>query len=130
FAVVLVADRAPPHAGLAEVLGDVGEGSGRAVERVLPFAGRAGEGVDDAEEEVARDVLEVAAVGEPLAGGRDVIRRALAAGLHQHWEVEVVMTVPRGERLEQLEPVGGRRDGDADLRPVRGRRLVAGLSGI
>ena len=53
------------------------------------------ERVDDAEEQVAADVLEVAAVLEPLAGGRDVVGRALALGLHQDRQVEVVVAVPR-----------------------------------
>jgi hypothetical protein len=55
-----------------------------AVERFLALAGLAGEGVDGAEEQVARDVLEVAAVLQPLAGRRDVVGGALALGLQQH----------------------------------------------
>ena len=54
--------RTHAHARLAVVLGDVGERPGLAVELVLALAGRAGEGVDHAEEQVAADVLEVAAV--------------------------------------------------------------------
>ena len=62
LAVVLVADRTPRDARLGVVLGDVGERPRLAVERVLALAGRAGERVDRAEEQVAGDVLEVAAV--------------------------------------------------------------------
>ena len=90
-----------------------GKRLGRAVELVLALAGHAGEGVDRTEEEVARDVLEVAAVLQPRSGHRDVVGGALALGLHQDRQVEVVLAVPRGERLEQLEAVRG----GGDLRP-------------
>ena len=87
LAHVLVADGHPADAGLVEALGDLREGAGLAVERVLPGAGLAGVGVDGAEVEVAGDVLEVAAVLEPRAGRRDVVGGALALGLQEHREV-------------------------------------------
>ena len=105
----------------AVVLGDVGERPGRAVELVLALAGGAGERVDDAEEQVARDVLEVAAVLEPRPGGRDVVGGALALRLHQHDQPGEVLAVPRRERLEQLEAIARRVDHHGDAGAVRRR---------
>ena len=98
LAVVLVADGHPADAGLVEALGDLGERAGLAVERVLPRAGLARVGVDGAEEEVAGDVLEVAAVLEPRAGRRDVVGGALALRLQQDRQLDVVLAVPRARR--------------------------------
>src|SRR5690606_7661199 len=62
LAVVLVADHAPRDALGVEPAGDLGEGPDLAVQRVLAVAGLdvVPEGVDRAQEEVARDVLQVA----------------------------------------------------------------------
>ena len=119
LAIVAVADGTPAHTLGAVVLGDVGERAGRPVELVLALAGGPGEGVDDAEEEVAGDVLEVTAVLQPRPGRRDVVGRALALGLHQHRQGEVVGSVPRRERLEQLQAVTRRADHDLHVRAVR-----------
>ena len=90
--------------------------------------------VDRTEVEVARDVLEVAAVLEPWSGHRDVVGRELALRLHEHGEVDVVLAVPGGERFEQLEAVAGRADDDLDVAAVGRRsgervfaRVVAGV---
>ena len=45
---------------------------------------------------------------QPLAGRRDVVGGALALGLHEHRQLDVVVAVPRRERLEQLEPLASR----------------------
>ena len=66
LAVVLVTDRAPPDSLVAQVLGDLRVWPGLAVERILALADRAGERVRHAEEQVSRDVLQMAPVGEPL----------------------------------------------------------------
>ena len=104
-----------------------GNGAGLAVERVLARAGLARERVDRAEEEVAGDVLEVAAVLEPRAGRRDVVGGALALGLHEHGQLDVVVAVPRRERLEQLQAVALRVD-DAPRRRRRRRAAPGTLS--
>ena len=62
LAVVLVADGAPRDALLGVALAISGNGRVGAVGLVLALARGAGEGVDHAEEQVARDVLQVAAV--------------------------------------------------------------------
>src|SRR5205823_1486935 len=62
LAVVLVAHRAPAHACLGQVPGDVRERAGVAVEGVDPFPGHARVRVDHAGEQVGGDVLEVTAV--------------------------------------------------------------------
>ena len=97
LAVVLVADGAPSAMPAScVVLGDVGERL-RLRRRAgpCPSPAVAGERVDHAEEQVAGDVLEVAAVLEPRAGRRDVVGGALALGLQQHRQVDVVVAVPR-----------------------------------
>ena len=123
LAVVLVADGDPAHAGVAGVAGDVGERLGG---RRAPGSGPArlaGEGVDHAEEEVAGDVLEVAAVLQPRAGGRDVVGGALALGLQQDRQLDEVLAVPRREGLQQLQAIAVGVDDDLDVAPVGWRRL-------
>ncbi len=117
-------------------LGQVGEGVDRPVELALAVAdlvGSAvglGEGVDGAEVEVARDVLEVSPVLEPRAGHRDVVGGELALGLDQHGQVLEVVAIPGRERGEELEPVRLRVDGDLDARAVVGRGQEGVLSRI
>ena len=122
LAVVAVADRAPRDTGFAVVLGDVGERAGGAVDLILAFAHATGERIDHADEQVARDVLEVTAVLEPRTGGRDVVGGALALGFHQDGQAEVVVAVPRRERLEQLESIAGRADDHLYIAAVGRRR--------
>ena len=110
LAPVLVADGDPGLAGLVVVTGDLGVRLGRAVEHVLALADLAGEGVDRPQEQVARDVLQVSPVLQPGPGHGDVVGGALALGLDQDRQVHDVLAVPRGERLEQLQPVRGGGD--------------------
>ena len=133
LAVVLVADRDPrrcrrPCSALARSGSGTTEPSrtstpdARLVER---------ERVVHADEEVAGDVGEVAAVLQPRAGRRDVVGGALAHRLHQHLHAGEVVAVPRGERLEQLEPIGARAP--RPRRPSTGRPTGGwkpGLAGI
>src|SRR5439155_20038469 len=95
LAVVLVSDSDPRHAALTAMAGGVGIGLDVAVHRAPARAGLAREGIDGAEEQVAGDVLQMTAVAQPLAGGRDVVGGALALRLHQHGELDVVVSVPR-----------------------------------
>ena len=130
LAVVAIADGGPLHAGLAVLLGQVRERVARVVAEVLALADGVVVRVDHAEEQVAGDVLQVAAVRQPLAGGGDVVGGALALGLHQHGQADVVVAVPRRERVEQLQAVAGRRDADLDVAAVgrgRGERVLAGV---
>ena len=122
------------HPADARLAGSAWRSRGTAGSRrrsVLALAGLAGERVDDAEEQVAGDVLEVAAVPEPRAGRRDVVGGALALGLHQHGQLAVVLAVPRRERLEQLQPVARRADHHLDVAEPSsgggGERVVAGV---
>ena len=57
------------------------------------------EGVDDAEEQVARDVLEVAPEAQPRPGGGDVVGGALARRLHEDGQLDVVLDVLLGEHV-------------------------------
>src|SRR2546423_3490553 len=93
-------------------------------------AGVAGEAVDDAEEEVAGDVLEVASVTQPRASGRDVVGGALARRLEQHGKLEEVVPVPRGEGLEQLQAFAARIDLHLDAAAVLWRRQEALITGL
>ena len=99
LAEVLVAHRDPRHAGFAAVAGRVRVGLDDAVNRAAPRPGLTGEGVDHAQEQVPRNVVQVAAERQPLACGRDVIGGALALRLQQHWQREEVVAIPLRERL-------------------------------
>ena len=122
LAVVLVADRDPRRSRRpCTRLARSGSGIDRAVAHVDAGAGRVErERVVHADEEVAGDVGEVAAVPQPRTRGRDVVGRALADRLHQHLQAGEVAAVPRRERLEQLEPLGVRAR--PRPRPTTGRR--------
>ena len=66
---------------------------------------------------------------QPRAGRGDVVGGALALGLHQHGQVEVVLAVPRRERLEQLQPVAGGATTTSTAGAVGRRGEEAGLAG-
>ena len=117
-------------AGLAVVLGDVGERLRLAGQLVLALAGRAGVGVDRAEEQVAGDVLEVAAVLQPRPAAEMWSVVHLPWAFIEHRQPEVVLAVPRRERLEQLQAVAGRADLDLDARAVVGRSRERVLAGV
>ena len=104
--------------------------SGLPSRKSTPFADGTIEGADDAEEQVAADVLEMAAVGEPFARRRDVVGGALALGLHQDRQVVVVVAVPRRERLQQLQALAGRRHLDQHGGSVGRRRGEGVLTGV
>ncbi len=114
LAPVLVADGDPRLTRLVVVPGDLGVRLHGVVEHVEALADLTAEGVDGTEEQVARDVLEVAPVLQPRAGHRDVVGGALARRLHQDGQIEEVLAVPRRERLEQLQSIGRGRDHDLD----------------
>ena len=59
-----------------------------------------------------------------------ILLTALARCLDEDGEVFRGLTVPRGERLEELETVRGGADGDLDAGTVSGRRLEGVLSGV
>ena len=83
FAVVRVADDDPLHA-LRLVVARDRRRSSAPVSPVSTFdrlAALAGVGVDRAHEQVVAELVEVAAVAQPRAGGRDVVGRRLALGL-------------------------------------------------
>ena len=105
---------------------------------VLALADRAGEGVDGAEEQVAGDVLEVAAVLEPRAGHRDVVGRALALGLQQDRQADGSRCRPTagtaraaaggrwsGETSTSIAAAVGRRGGERVLAGVEARGRAA-----
>ena len=108
LAVVLVTNRAPTDSCFAISLGDLRIRATLSVRDVQSFADRTSECIDRTEEQVARDVLQVSAVGEPLARGGDVVGRALALSLHQDRQIDVVLSVPRWERLEKLQTIARR----------------------
>ena len=131
FAVVLVTDRDPGDPGLLVLPGEIGQRLHRAVAGVDAQAGRVGsERVVHATEQVPGDVREMAAVLEPRTRRRDVVGGALADGLRQHPHVGEVATVPRGEGLEKLEPVGVGSHHDRDRGGVVGRWAETGFAGI
>src|SRR5438105_1069185 len=110
--------------------GGVGVRLDRLVHRTTTFSGLAAEGVDHAQEQVAAEVLEVAPVAEPGAGGRDVVGGALALSLEEDGQLEEVLAVPCGEGLEELEALTVGVDDDFDTGAVLGRgqeALVASL---
>ena len=96
----------------------------------FPVPASPGEGVDRAEEEVAGDVLEVAAVLEPRAGRRDVVGGALALGLEQDRQLDVVLAVPRLEGVEQLEAVALGWTTTSTPEPSAGGGLEGLLAGV
>jgi len=61
---------------------------------------------------------------QPWTGHRDVVSGSLALGLDQDWKIGGILAVPRLEWLEDLETVGGWRDGNVDLGAVLWRSLV------
>ena len=97
---------------------------------ILALPGCAGEGVGHAEEKIARDVLEVAAVAEPGAGRGDVVGRALALRFDEQRQVDVIVAVPSGERGQNLQPIGSWRHGDGDFGSIVRGCYEAGLAGI
>jgi hypothetical protein len=56
--------------------------------------------VDSADEHVVRDVIQMAAVLQPRASHRDMVRGTLALGLDEYLSALDVLAVPLGERLE------------------------------
>src|SRR5438105_3222185 len=113
LAVVLVADHHPADAPRLVVTGDLGERHAPlARQQVESLARLAGERVDGAEEHVVADAVEMAAVQEPAARGRDVVGRRLAFGLDQDRQAEKVLAVPGGKLLEDLQTLAPGRDLD------------------
>src|SRR5436190_1320069 len=84
------------------VTGRPGDRTVASVDSLARLTGR--ERVVDADEEVARDVAEMTSVPQPRSRRRDVVGRALARSLEQHAQPLHVVAVPRGERLQELEP--------------------------
>lgn len=112
------------------MLGDVREGACVAVERIFALPGRTRERVRHAREEIARDVLEVAAVPQPRSRRRDLVGGAFPSGLAQHRQIQVVGAVPRRERREQLQPITVGIERHLHRGAVLGRREVTGRAGI
>ena len=87
------------YAVTAKHMDDAREGAGPFMIEALTYRIGAHTSSDDptkyrTDEEVARDVLEVAAVLQPRARRRDVVGGALALGLHQHRQAEVDLRRP------------------------------------
>ena len=64
------------------------------------------EGVDGTLQQIVRNPVDVAAVREPLAPRRDVVRGALALGLDEKRQFDEVLAVPGGEGFEQPDAFG------------------------
>jgi hypothetical protein len=128
--VVPVTDNDPLSAVLLVITGNVRDGTVVAVERVLDLVGLTVLGVDGTNQHVVRDVVQVTTVLQPGTGHGDVVGGGLTLGLDEDGQVGGVLAVPGIERLEELETVGGGRDGDIDLRAVLRRVLVGVLAWI
>ena len=100
------------------VLGNIREGLRCPIELVFALAGLAGEGVDRAQKEVARDVLEVSPILEPGPSHGDVVGGALTLGLEQDRQVKVILSVPSGKGFEKLQAIRGGRNLDADATSI------------
>jgi hypothetical protein len=128
--VVPVTNNYPLGAVLLVVTGDVGDGTVLSVERVLDFVGLAVLSVDRTDQHVVGDVVQMSTVLQPGAGHRDVVGGGLALGLDEDGQVGGVLAVPGVEGLEELQTVGGGRNGNRDARAVRGWVLVGVLSWV
>lgn len=60
----------------------------------------------------------------------DVVSGGLSLALDQNWHVGSILPIPSLERLQNLETVRGRRDGDRDVAAVNWWRLVCILTWI
>jgi len=130
FAVVVVTHRDPGHAGIAAVARRVGVGLGPVVDGAAALSGLARVGIHGSLEEVGRDVVEMAPVGQPWSRCRYVIGRALALGFHQDQQLDQIGLRVRRERGQQLEPGAGRVYDHLDLATVLGRGEEAGVTDL
>jgi hypothetical protein len=128
--VVPVTNNDPLDAVLLVVTGDVRDGTVLSVERVLDLVGLAVLSVDGTDQHVVGDVVQMSTVLQPGTGHGDVVGGGLALGLDEDGQVGGVLAVPGVERLEELQTVGGGRNGNVDGRAVRGRVLVGVLSWV
>jgi hypothetical protein len=72
----------------------------------------------------------VTTVLQPGTGHGDVVGGGLTLSLDEDGQVGGVLAVPGIEGLEELETVGGGRDGNIDLRTVLRRVLVGVLAWV
>lgn len=122
--VVPVTDNDPADALGLVVTGNTGNSAELTVGEVLNLVGLAVGGVDGTNQHVVGDVVQVTTVLQPGTGHGDVVSGGLALSLDQDGKVGGVLAVPSVERLEDLETVRGRGNGNVDLGAVLRRSLV------
>lgn len=130
LAVVPVTDNDPPDAVLLVVTGNVRDGTVLAGEVVLDLVGLAVLLVDGTDQHVVGDVVQVTAVLQPGTSHGDVVSGGLTLALDENRQVGSVLAVPSVEGRQELQTVGGGRDGDLDGLTVRGRSLVGVVSWV
>ena len=97
---------------------------------VLDLVGLAVAGADGANEHIVGDIVKMPAVLQPRTRHADVVSRGLAFCLGQNWAVQSILSIPRGERGENLKMVGRWRDLDVHGRAVLGRSLICILARV
>jgi len=112
--VVPVTDNDPLDAVLLVVTSDIGDSTVVTVQGVLDLVRLAVLSVDGTNKHVVRDVVQVSTVLQPRTSHGDVIGGGLALSFDEDGQVLCVLAVPFVKGLEQLETVGGGRDGDGD----------------
>lgn len=97
---------------------------------VLDLVGLAVGGIDGANEHIVGDIVKMPAVLQLGTRHGDVVSCGLAFCLNQNWAVQSIISIPRGERGENLKTVGRWRDLDVHGRVVLGRSLICILARV
>jgi hypothetical protein len=124
LSVVPVTDDDPLDTLGLVVTSGVGDGTVLAGEGVANLVRLSVLVVDGTDQHVVGDVVKVSTVLEPGTGHGDVVGGGLATALDENGEVRGVLSVPGGERSEDLKTVRGGGNPDLDGRSILGRSLV------
>lgn len=130
LAVVPVTDDNPLDAVLLVVTGNSRDSVVLASEVVLDLVGLAAVSADGTDKHVVGDVVKMSAVLQPGTGHGNVVGSGFSNGLDKNWHFGDVFAVPGLERLEELQAVRRRGDGDIDGGAVLGRSLVRILARV
>ena len=90
--------------------GNFWEGACLSIDHVDAFTNNIVVCIDNTGKQVAANILQVSAIGEPLASSRNVVGGAFAFGLHENRHAEEVVAVPFCKWFEQLQSIASWAD--------------------
>lgn len=112
------------------VTGDSRDSTPLTIGDVLDLVGLTVGLVDGTNQHIVGDVVKVTTVLQPGTGHGDVVSGGLALGLDKDRDALSILAIPRLERSQDLETIGGRGDINSDTGTVTGRSLVGVLTGV